>query len=97
MKNYLVFKNQYENPHESVIALDVFPVYVASSSSSSTTFQLMGAAGGGLQYNITHTSDAALAAEFINNVNQAVLANPGGGKINVTLPGGFEITFIEIA
>ena len=96
MKNYLVFKNQYENSHESVIALDVFTTYVASSSSDTTVFQLMGSTGG-LQYNIQHTDDAALAAEFIDNVKQAILANPGGGKINVTLPEGFEITFIEIA
>ena len=96
MKNYLVFKNEYENSHESVIALDVFTTYVASSSSSQTVFQLMGSTGG-LQYNIDHTNDAALAAEFVDNVKQAILANPGGGKINVPLPKGFEITFIELA
>ena len=96
MKNYLVFKNQYQNSHESVITLDVFTTYLDSSSSSSTTFQLAGSTGG-LQYVIEHTDDAALAAEFIDNVNQAVLANPGAGKINVPLPEGFEITFIEIA
>ena len=96
MKNYLAFKNQYQNPHEFPIALDVFTTYVASSSSSMTVFQLTGATTG-LQANIEHTDDAALAAEFIDNVKQAILANPGGGKINVTLPEGFEITFIEIA
>jgi hypothetical protein len=94
MKNYITFPTTSGNLHDFVLTTEYITGLFDASATDVFVIKLN---LDGVEVNVEHTDDAALQAEFINNIRKALIANPGVGKIPVQLPAGFEVTFIEFA
>jgi len=94
MKNYITFPTTSGNPHDFVLTTEYITGIFDTSATDVLIIKLNQY---DVEVSVEHTDDAALQAEFVNNIKKALIANPGIGKIPVQLPAGFEVTFVEFA
>jgi len=94
MINYITFPTTNVNLNDFVLTTSYINGMIEVASSDNTIIKLNNSE---VEASLEHTNSASLQAEFISNIKKALIAKPGVGRVQVKLPEGFEVTFIEFA